>query len=104
MSIRPFKVDVPQDDVDRLKAKLLDTQTPDTEIVPDAGSDYGVYRKILKQHLMELRVMKRSSAIVDRPSSPEVHRPRLEICSTTPQQGRPFHSHHPRSQGSIDQA
>lgn len=43
MSIRPFKVHIPGEDVDRLKSQLLDTQTPPTEIVPDAGNDYGAY-------------------------------------------------------------
>lgn len=41
MSIRPFKVDVPDDEIARLKRKLQDTRLPKREIVPDAGDDYG---------------------------------------------------------------
>ncbi|CAG9993911.1 unnamed protein product [Clonostachys byssicola] len=40
-TIEPFKVDVPQDEVDRLIRKLKDTRIPKKEIVPGAGSDYG---------------------------------------------------------------
>jgi len=40
--IRPFKVDVPKSEVDRLLRKLKDTRIPTQEIVPGAGSDYGV--------------------------------------------------------------
>ncbi|KAF9871171.1 epoxide hydrolase [Colletotrichum karsti] len=39
--IRPFKVDVPAEEVERLKRKLNDTRLPGREIVPGAGSDYG---------------------------------------------------------------
>lgn len=39
--IKPFKVDIPQDEVDRLKRKLKDHRLPPKEIVPDAGDRYG---------------------------------------------------------------
>uniref|UniRef100_A0A8H7KC74 Epoxide hydrolase N-terminal domain-containing protein n=1 Tax=Bionectria ochroleuca TaxID=29856 RepID=A0A8H7KC74_BIOOC len=39
--IRPFKIDVPQSEVDRLKRKLQDTRLPGREIVPGAGWDFG---------------------------------------------------------------
>ena len=39
--IKPFKVDVPASEVDRLKRKLKDTRLPPKEIVPDAGDRYG---------------------------------------------------------------
>ena len=39
--IVPFKVDIPQSEVDRLKRKLQDTRLPPKEIVPGAGNMYG---------------------------------------------------------------
>ncbi|KAF2094625.1 alpha/beta-hydrolase [Rhizodiscina lignyota] len=39
--IKPFKVDIPQAEVDRLYQKLRDTRVPTQDIVPGAGSDYG---------------------------------------------------------------
>lgn len=39
--IKPFKVDIPREEVDRLKRKLKDTRLPPKEIVPNAGSRYG---------------------------------------------------------------
>lgn len=39
--IQPFKVDIPQEEVDRLKRKLKDTRLPPKPIVPDAGNKYG---------------------------------------------------------------
>jgi hypothetical protein len=39
--IVPFKVDIPQSEVDRLKRKLQDTRLPPKEIVPGAGKKYG---------------------------------------------------------------
>ena len=41
MEITPFKIDVPKEDIDRLKRKLQDTRIPTDPIVPHAGSDYG---------------------------------------------------------------
>lgn len=40
--IRPFKVDIPQQEVDRLNRKLRDTRLPGRSIVPDAGDRYGM--------------------------------------------------------------
>ena len=40
--IIPFKVDIPQSEVDRLKRKLQDTRLPPREIVPGAGNKYGM--------------------------------------------------------------
>jgi len=40
--IRPFKVDIPEVDVVRLLRKLKDTRIPTEDIVPGAGSDYGI--------------------------------------------------------------
>lgn len=40
--VRPFKVDIPKSEVERLIRKLKDTRIPDQEIVPGAGEDYGV--------------------------------------------------------------
>ena len=40
--IIPFKVDIPKEEVDRLKRKLKDTRLPPKEIVPNAGSKYGM--------------------------------------------------------------
>lgn len=40
-AIKPFKVDIPHEEVDRLKRKLKDTRLPPKEIVPNAGSRYG---------------------------------------------------------------
>jgi hypothetical protein len=40
-AIVPFKVDIPQSEVDRLKRKLADTRLPPREIVPGAGDKYG---------------------------------------------------------------
>lgn len=39
--IKPFKVDIPKEEVDRLKRKLKDTRLPPKEIVPNAGTKYG---------------------------------------------------------------
>ncbi|KAJ0414474.1 Alpha/Beta hydrolase protein [Aspergillus carlsbadensis] len=38
--IKPFKVDIPKAEVDRLKAKLNETRLPGRSIVPDAGPKY----------------------------------------------------------------
>jgi hypothetical protein len=40
-AIVPFRVDIPQSEVERLKRKLADTRLPPKEIVPDAGDKYG---------------------------------------------------------------
>jgi len=40
--ILPFKVDIPKEEVQRLKRKLQDTRLPPRAIVPDAGSRYGM--------------------------------------------------------------
>ena len=40
--IRPFKVDIPKAEVDRLLRKLKDTRIPTEDIVPGAGEDYGI--------------------------------------------------------------
>ncbi|PWY96223.1 epoxide hydrolase [Aspergillus sclerotioniger CBS 115572] len=39
--IRPFRIDVPAEEVERLKRKLRDTRLPGRPIVPNAGSSYG---------------------------------------------------------------
>ncbi|KAL2851324.1 Alpha/Beta hydrolase protein [Aspergillus pseudodeflectus] len=39
--IKPFQVDIPKAEVDRLKGKLNDTRLPGRSIVPDAGTNYG---------------------------------------------------------------
>jgi hypothetical protein len=41
--IKPFQVDIPKAEVDRLKGKLNDTRLPGRSIVPDAGTNYGSY-------------------------------------------------------------
>ena len=40
--IKPFKVDIPPAEQDRLRDKLLSTRHPKHEVVPGAGSDYGL--------------------------------------------------------------
>ena len=40
--VRPFRVDITRSEHDRLLRKLKDTRIPTKEIVPGAGSDYGV--------------------------------------------------------------
>lgn len=40
-NIKPFKVDISQQEVDRLKRKLRDHHLPPKEIVPNAGKNYG---------------------------------------------------------------
>ncbi|EKG12662.1 Alpha/beta hydrolase fold-1 [Macrophomina phaseolina MS6] len=40
-NIQPFTVDVPHEEVERLKKKLEDTRLPGREIVPGAGANYG---------------------------------------------------------------
>lgn len=47
--IRPFKVEIPQSEHDRLIRKLRDTRIPSTEIVPDAGDDYGISTAWIRQ-------------------------------------------------------
>ena len=39
--IKDFKIDISQEDVDRLKRKLQDHRLPPKPIVPDAGKSYG---------------------------------------------------------------
>lgn len=39
--VEPFRVDVPEAELQRLKEKLLSTRYPKNEVVPGAGSDYG---------------------------------------------------------------
>lgn len=41
--VRPFKVDIPQQEVDRLSRKLRDTRLPGRSIVPNAGDRYGMW-------------------------------------------------------------
>ena len=41
-SIRPFKVDISKDEYDRLIRKVKDTRIPTKDIVPGAGTDYGI--------------------------------------------------------------
>ena len=40
--IRPFRIDVPVEEVERLKRKLRDTRLPGRPIVPNAGSSFGM--------------------------------------------------------------
>ncbi|ETN41247.1 uncharacterized protein HMPREF1541_03182 [Cyphellophora europaea CBS 101466] len=40
VDIRPFKIDVPLEEVERMKRKLRDTRLPKNPIVPEAGEDY----------------------------------------------------------------
>ena len=40
-NIKPFKIDIPQEEVDRLKRKLKDTRLPPKPIVPEAEDKYG---------------------------------------------------------------
>lgn len=40
-AIKPFKVDIPDEEVKRLHRKLKDTRLPPKEIVPNAGDRYG---------------------------------------------------------------
>ncbi|KAI9042464.1 epoxide hydrolase family protein [Aspergillus affinis] len=39
--VRPFQVDIPVEEVERLQRKLKDTRLPSREIVPNAGNKYG---------------------------------------------------------------
>ena len=39
--IKPFKVAVPKDEIERYYRKIRDTRVPAKDIVPNAGSDYG---------------------------------------------------------------
>lgn len=41
VNIKPFKIEVSADEVNRMKRKLRDTRIPQNPIVPDAGDDYG---------------------------------------------------------------
>ena len=50
--IKPFQVDIPQAEVDRLKRKLADHRFPPKEIVPNAGDRYGP-RFEWAQHLVD---------------------------------------------------
>lgn len=40
-AIHEFKVQIPQEEVDRLYRKLKDTRLPPREVVPGAGDKYG---------------------------------------------------------------
>jgi pimeloyl-ACP methyl ester carboxylesterase len=39
--IKPFKIDIPEGEVERYYRKIRDTRVPTKDIVPNAGSDYG---------------------------------------------------------------
>jgi hypothetical protein len=41
--ITPFKVEIPKEEVERLKRKLRDTRLPPREIVPGAAGRYGMF-------------------------------------------------------------
>lgn len=43
--IKPFRVKIPEDDVERLYDKISDTRHPESDVVPEAGEDYGVPTK-----------------------------------------------------------
>lgn len=45
--IQPFKIDIPKEEVERLKRKLEDTRLPGREVVPGAGGRYGTPPPIL---------------------------------------------------------
>lgn len=40
--IQQFKINIPPQEVDRLQRKLNDTRLPPREIVPGAGTNYGI--------------------------------------------------------------
>lgn len=40
--IRPFQIDIQREEVERLNRKLRDTRLPGRDIVPDAGTSYGL--------------------------------------------------------------
>lgn len=42
VDIQPFTIDIPAEEVERMKRKLRDTRIPQNEIVPGAGDDYGL--------------------------------------------------------------
>ncbi|KAK5070993.1 hypothetical protein LTS08_000645 [Lithohypha guttulata] len=48
-NLRDFKVDIPRAEVDRLLRKLKDTRIPTQEIVPGAGSDYGISTEWIRE-------------------------------------------------------
>lgn len=39
--VKPFKIDIPKEEVERYYQKIRDTRVPTQDIVPNAGSDYG---------------------------------------------------------------
>ena len=43
IAISPYRVDVPLEEIHRLRRKLLDTRIPSEPIVPDAGNNYGTF-------------------------------------------------------------
>jgi hypothetical protein len=47
--ITPFDPTIPQEEVDRLFRKLVDTRLPTQPIVPDAGEDYGLSLESAKE-------------------------------------------------------
>ena len=40
--VKPFEIDIPAEEIERLKRKLKDTRLPGREIVPGAGDRYGI--------------------------------------------------------------
>lgn len=40
-AIQPFELSIPHEDIDRLYRKVRDTKHPTSDVVPDAGKDYG---------------------------------------------------------------
>ena len=42
MAIIPFKINIPSEEISRLRRKLEDTRLPQKPIVPGAAGDYGM--------------------------------------------------------------
>lgn len=66
---RPFRVHIPDEQLDRLKRKLEDYELPESDIIEDAGWSYGVsleWVKSLKKYWLEEFDWRKAEASINR--------------------------------------
>lgn len=66
---QPFHVHIPDEQLDRLRRKLEDYELPDTDIIEDAGWEYGVsleWVKGLRKYWLEEFDWRSSEAAINR--------------------------------------
>jgi hypothetical protein len=66
---RPFRVHIPDEQLDRLKRKLEDYELPESDIIEDAGWSYGVsleWVKSLKKYWLEKFDWRKAESAINR--------------------------------------